>query len=467
MAAPGRPPLTPRVLTYSVVAAGLALTVAVVLLPFARFAYRAPVLHVVLETVEGCIALVVAYLLYGRYLRTGSARALLLTCALVIVAVANLALQALPQALGGDELTAWAPLSVRLLGVTVLAVAAFSPPETRATPTWARAGIGGSTLVVVGTVSAAVLFGDRLPAAVEAVWPGDGVTPVLGGHPLALLAQIVSGVLYAAAAVAFTRQAERESDELQRWLGAGCGLAAVARVNYVLFPSLYSDYVYVGDVLRLGFYLLMLVGAMREVQSYWASQAQAAVLEDRRRLARDLHDGLTQELTYIWSQSQLLAKDPGNMAVVGRLNGAASRAIDEARAAIAALTRTTTGTFVSVLQESVDGLAGRYGARGNVVVEIHEEPSPAQAEAILRIVAEAFRNAVRHGGATALDVRLTGLPLMLSVSDDGGGFALGTAKSVGSGFGLTSMRERAEGLGAVFELRSQIGRGTTGQVIWP
>lgn len=451
-------------LTASVATGALLLTAAVVLLPFARFAYRAPVLHVVLETAEGCIALLVAYLLYGRYRRTGSTRSLMLTYALMVVAVANLALQALPSAVASDAVTSWAPLTVRLTGVCLLTAAAVAPERTRTGPVTARAGLLACGALVVLVLGGALTFGDRLPPAVDpGLDPSSAVGPVLGGHPLALAAQVVSGLLYAVAAIAFTRQAQ--DDELLRWLGAGCALAAVARVNYVLFPSLYSDFVYTGDLLRLGFYLLLLVGAMREVRSYWESLSYAAVLEDRRRLARDLHDGLTQELSYIWTQSRLL---PSDDPVGERINGAAARALDEARTAIAALTRTTTGSFAEVLRETLDGLAGRYGAMAQVDVDERVRPTTEQADAVLRIGAEAFRNAVRHGGASCVHVSLSSAPLLLSIRDDGSGFdRSGPVTTAGGGFGLTSMRERAEGLGASFDLHSQVGRGTTVEVRWP
>jgi signal transduction histidine kinase len=62
-------------------------------------------------------------------------------------------------------------------------------------------------------------------------------------------------------------------------------------------------------------------------------------------------------------------------------------------------------------------------------------------------------------------VALSGDPLRLEVQDDGQGFD--TAASNSGGFGLTSMRERAEGLGAAFRLRSSPGEGTTVRVVWP
>jgi signal transduction histidine kinase len=285
------------------------------------------------------------------------------------------------------------------------------------------------------------------------------------GHPLLLAAHAVGGIAYAVAALAFTHQSARRPDPLVRWLAAACALAAFSRVNYLLFPSLYSDFVYTGDLLRFGFYVLLLVGGAREVQSFWQARAHAAVLEERRRLARDLHDGLTQELAYLWTQSRRLAAHPDDRQAVERIGGAAARALDEARGAIAALTQTTDAGFAAVLEQAADGLASRYDASVAVDVAPDVRVSPEQGDALLRIVAEAFRNAVLHGGARTVTVRVR-MPLSLEVSDDGTGFDAEAARS-SSGFGVTSMRERAEALGASFSLSSGPGHGALVTVRWP
>jgi signal transduction histidine kinase len=272
----------------------------------------------------------------------------------------------------------------------------------------------------------------------------------------------VSCLLYAVAAVSFTRRAGADpSDELVRWLGAGCALAAVARVDYVLFPSLYSDFVHLGDTFRLGFYVCLLVGAAREVRSYWA---RAAVLEDRRRLARDLHDGLTQELTYLYAQAQRLQTHPEDRRTAHQISGAAGRAIDEARHAIGALTRPVDQAFAVVLTQTVEDLGRRYDVQTATAIEDSVVVTPAQAEAVLRITGEALRNAVRHGRARCVTVTLAAEPLELTVEDDGRGFH--PNEVVSRGFGLTSMRERAEGAGATYALTSADGQGTKVRVSW-
>jgi signal transduction histidine kinase len=308
----------------TLVAAGAALLVTglVIAVPSLRFAYRAPALHVVLETAEAVVALVVAYLVGGRFRQNRRLQELLLTCGLLLLAGANLVLSAVPAAVQlaqEQELSRWAPLVVRLLGTLLVAAAALVPADATVPDGRVRPALLVGAACILSLAWLAVTWGDALPPVVDpAVDLTDSRRVVLAGHPAALAAQLASGLLYAVAAAAFTRHARETPDELVRWLGAGCALAAVARVDYLLFPSLYSDFVHLGDVLRLGFYLCLLVGAAREVRSYWA---RAAVLEDRRRLARDLHDGLTQELTYLYAQAQRLQKHPEDRRVVEQSAG--------------------------------------------------------------------------------------------------------------------------------------------------
>ena len=465
VSSPGRLRSAPRQLTGGIAASALGVTLLVLVVPDLRFAYRAPTLHVALETAEAVVALVVAYLVGERFREHRRWQELLLTGGLLVLAAANLLLSALPSAVlldQGDELSRWAPLTVRLIGTGLVTAAALAPesavvPVRRAR----RVAVVGAALVVVLAV-VAVRWGQQLPPVVPAaVDLTDSTRPVFGAHPAALAAQAVTGVLYAAAALFFTRQAGRAPDELLRWLGAGCALAAVARVDYLLFPSLYSEFVHLGDLFRLGFYLCLLVGAAREVRSYWA---RAAVLEDRRRLARDLHDGLTQELTFLYAQAQRLQTHPEDRRIAQQIGGAAGRALDEARHAIGALTRPADQAFGQSLQQAVEDLGRRYDVRTSTAIEQSATVTPEQAEAVLRITGEALRNAVRHGRARCVSVALREEPLVLVIEDDGTGFD--PDQVVSRGFGLTSMRERAEGAGASYALTSKKGEGTKVQVSW-
>src|SRR3954447_12195189 len=311
---------SPAALVGGVTAVAVLVTVAVTALPFVRFAYRAPAVHVMLETANAFIALVVAFIVYGRFTQSRRLQELLLVLAMCTVAIANLVLTALPSAVavGGDEeVSRWAALALRLIGTVLLASAAFVSPRARADRHQGWLVIGAVAAVVVAVSIGSLQLGDILPPTVDPAVPGgDATAPRLVAHQAVLAVHGVGAVLYGAAAVAFTIQATRRRDELLRWVAAGCVLGAFAQVHYLLFPSLYSDYVYTGDLLRFGFYICILVGAAREIRSYWELRTRAAVLEDRRRMARDLHDGLAQELTYISAQTQRLASHPQDVQII-------------------------------------------------------------------------------------------------------------------------------------------------------
>lgn len=466
-----RPPAVRRpaaVLAVRTAVVAAVLTVAVAVLPFVGFAYRAPALHVMLETTNAVVALLVLYLVYGRFSEHGRLQELLLVLALGVVAVANLVLTAVPEALfrGRDEeLSHWAPLTVRLLGTVLLAGAAWTPVRRRVGRRTATL-VTVALLVVVGSAAGAgAVFAEHLPPAVDPLLAGDGSRPSLVAHPLVLATQGLGALLYALAALAFARQADRTGDALVRWVAAGCVLASAARVHYLLFPSLYSDYVYTGDLLRLGFYVFMLVGAAQEITGFWQARSRSAVLEDRRRLARDLHDGVVQELSYIAAQSRRLTAQPGDTVAVARIAAAAGRAVEESRRALAALTRAGDEPFPVMLRQTLDELAGRHDVAVVAALDPEAEADGPMSEALLRIATEAVHNAVRHGKASRVDVRLEAVPLSLTVQDDGTGFDAEASGRPGS-FGLTSMRERAEGIGAVLSVGSAPGEGTTVRVGW-
>jgi signal transduction histidine kinase len=467
----GRPAAT--VIGWTTLLAAVA-TGAIASLPFIHPAYRAPGLHIALETANALIAGLVAFLLYGRFRQTGRLQELLVGLGLATIAVANLFLSALPSAVvmdSGQASSGWAALTVRLLGTFVLGAAALTPAARLVDGRQTRFVVAGLCVLLVVVAVVGVLWGETvLPALGTVVRSGRARGPVLEAQPAVLVAQSAGTLIYALAAVRFARQALGTRDPLFRWLAAGCVLGSFASAHYLFFPTLYSDYVYSGDVFRLGLYLCLLAGGAREIGTYWDLRTRMAVLAARRRVARDLHDGLAQELAFLWSQSQLLSQGarPEEAERIERITGAAGRALDEARRAIASLTRPLDEPFVRVLQQAADDLSSRYDVKIATDLDVAAAIGLDEGEALLRIVAEAVRNAVRHGAASRIDLVMTATPRCLAICDNGRGFFPGRTTSMrAGGFGTTSMRERAEGLGARLEITSAPGNGTTVRVTWP
>jgi signal transduction histidine kinase len=283
----------------------------------------------------------------------------------------------------------------------------------------------------------------------------------LDAHPAVLALQLVTMTLFAVAAAGLVRRAGREHDPFLSRLAAAVVLAAFARLHYFLYPSLYTDLVYSGDAFRLLFHVTVLAAAALEVRGYWRSQIDVAVLEERRRMAHDLHDGLAQELAYIERNLQWL---DGADAIVAGLRGASERALIESRRAIAALAAPQDQPLPATLADAVHDVAARERIRAIVDADDDATATTEEREALVRIACEAVTNAARHGHSDLVRVELrSGGVLTMRISDTGTGFDP-DAVAVAGHFGLVSMRDRTRALGGRFTLTSAPGRGTEVEV---
>jgi signal transduction histidine kinase len=418
------------------------------------------------------VAIVAALLLHGRFSQSHARNDLVLFYAFATFAVSNFVFSALPAAFARaypDGVASWAPVTASVLGAGLLCAAAVTDNAPVPATTRRRLDQLAAAAIAIAVITASVCLSTFGVASANSRFrPGEWSLGVVGDHPELVLQGLVS-VLFFIAGILFTRRAEETRDDLLKWLAAGCIVAGFARLNYFFFPALYSNWIYTGDVLRLAFYLLLFVGATREIASYQRRATQAAVLEERRRMARDLHDGLTQELAYISSQTKRLAaltsEIAGDQVRVDHLVSAAERALDESRRAIAALTKPIDQPLYVALTSEAREVASRVGLEVDLDLDQTIEVDGPTRETLLRIVREAVTNAGRHGEAGRISIRLSnGEGLHLQVTDDGKGFDPGDERL---GFGLHSMQERATALGGEFNLASTPGNGTEIQVVLP
>jgi signal transduction histidine kinase len=462
-----------RLRTYRVplvaVAAGAALTLLTSFAPFVHFAYHSPSAHLVLETTAALVALLAAYLLVGRFRTSRRANDLALIYPLGLFAANNIFVSFIILTSGADPtvLEDWVPALVRVIAAATFAGAAFVPPRTVESPDGAARFVAAASIGTLSLVAVFVtFFAAFLPRSldVSALPPTGEAT--LAGHPLLLSTYAVAGLLFALAAVGFARSATRDSDELMLWFSGGAALAAVASLHYFLSPSRFSDWVYTGDLVRVGFYVLLLLGAAREIERYWEERAKAAVLEERRRLARDLHDGVAQELAFIWRQTRRLASGQ-NGPVLSVLAGSVERALHESRRTVAALRADPTQSLHAALTEAVDAVATRVGTKAIVDVDDDLVVAPEVREQLLRVACEAVANAGRHGRAGVVRVDVFGgeEPRLLVV-DDGVGFDT-LAPPRHASFGLLTMQERAHALGGKLMVTSRPGDGTRVELVLP
>ena len=203
--------LSNPILTAALISA--AATAAVVFVPALRFAYRGPELHIAIETAAALIGLLAAYLVYGRYRRSGQLADFVLCYSLALLACSNLFFATLPAVSSGgsEEFGTWARLCGQLLGSVLFAMAAFAPrrrllldrPQTIAAAL-------SLPLLLVAVASFVAYFASRLPTGVELLpTPEASRRPRLDGNPALLAAQLAGMSLYCFAAVGFARRPER------------------------------------------------------------------------------------------------------------------------------------------------------------------------------------------------------------------------------------------------------------------
>jgi signal transduction histidine kinase len=199
-----------------------------------------------------------------------------------------------------------------------------------------------------------------------------------------------------------------------------------------------------------------------------------AVVEERERIARELHDGLAQVLGYINTQTMAVRKLLG----LGRLedaDGQLESMEEAARAVYADVREAILGLSTSLpapggLEPAIHAYVEHFSRTVPFRIHVHTGTDalavglPANAEIqVMRILQEALSNIRKHANASNVDVTLsaTGSTLTFDVEDDGAGFEPGRSKRAGwPQFGIQSMSERAKAIGGSLEVESRPGAGT-------
>jgi signal transduction histidine kinase len=200
------------------------------------------------------------------------------------------------------------------------------------------------------------------------------------------------------------------------------------------------------------------------------SAKQSAVLEERNRLAGEIHDSLAQCFTGITMQLEvaeeaITEKDDDAFNYVERANDLARFGLAEARRSVLSLqSMTIMGSgLIESLQMLVDrsNIAGRLRCTFRSNLEDDESLPAVVRQDLLRIAQEAISNALRHAKSTAISVNLRSDPqnLILKVKDDGIGIT--TEAETREGFGFASMRARVKKLNGTLDIRTAPCRGTS------
>ncbi len=210
---------------------------------------------------------------------------------------------------------------------------------------------------------------------------------------------------------------------------------------------------------------LAVVNAQRHERS-----RELSIAEERTRLARDLHDSVTQTLFSLSLSAEtaatLAGSQPRLAAELDRLRTLAATAKEELRALVDTLRPADLGP---------DGLATALRRRVELLRRVHDGNiridaaggragvrRPLVDTELFKVATEALSNALQHSGARRVDVSLgaTDTGVRLTVRDDGQGFDPARTGRGGGQLGLTSMRERVDALGGTLHLQSALGKGT-------
>jgi signal transduction histidine kinase len=192
-------------------------------------------------------------------------------------------------------------------------------------------------------------------------------------------------------------------------------------------------------------------------------QQRNAIVAERTRFARDIHDTLAQGFTGIMMQlnaaeQRLPADAPDARAHIEKARELANASLEEARRSVSAL-RISTGSLLDAIERIARKLTADSGVQLDTKLDGQPYSLPEQCEAsLLRIAQEALTNAVRHSGTERIGVELayrTGA-VVLEIGDNGRGMS----GQEPSGFGVDGMRERARQIGGEIKILSDPGRGT-------
>jgi signal transduction histidine kinase len=388
-----------------------------------------------------------AYLFVRRMHRTLALSDVALGSMLTLLPAVSAAAVIMPALLPGtdrpDAITA--PMATGVVASLGLAAAAVLGSRTLRAAR--RADVVYVALVLAGAlmIAGAALLADDAPRTVLTTF------------------HLIAAAGTGAASATFFRGSASGHDPVLPWLGLAAGIIAAAHLTDALLPWSTSDTLSGGTLVGIAAWLALLVGGGRDFEWAHRRDAEDAVLDERRRLARELHDGLAQELAYISTESRRLVGHPGAQ----YLAEAADRALEESRAAILALTQPADEPLELVISVAAQSVGARAGIDVTVAVRPDLDAPDDVRRALLRILREAMSNAARHGRARTVHVSLDGpSPLVMAIADDGTGFDPLAVRRPDS-LGIQCMHERACNLGGRLSVQSTVGQGTTVAVVLP
>ena len=204
-----------------------------------------------------------------------------------------------------------------------------------------------------------------------------------------------------------------------------------------------------------------------QLQEYALKVEDMAAVQERNRIAREIHDSLGHALTTLNIQLQtavkLWTRDPAQaQPFLEQAQRLGTVAMKEVRQSVQALRADAEKPLDRALIELLQEFRQSTGLTVNPQISLYSIVPPEIAKTIYRVVQEAFTNICKHAQATTIDFSLQqkGDRLWLTIHDDGCGFQLDSpTANPNSGFGLHSMRDRVTALGGTFLIETELNAG--------
>jgi signal transduction histidine kinase len=218
----------------------------------------------------------------------------------------------------------------------------------------------------------------------------------------------------------------------------------------------------------LSAFALHLSAAIENAKLYQQS-LESAKWTERRKLAADLHDSVSQRLfsaLLIAKSAGLMVRQGGNAEQTAehldKLQGLIAQSQEEMRALIQTLRPVSDRGFMASLRDRIEPLQLQASTRIHWTVdsEVEKRLTLPKREALLGVIDEALQNVMKHAGArhAYINVALSENSVIATIQDDGCGFDDGTCQK---GLGTSTMYERVHAVGGQLHIRSEVGNGTT------
>jgi signal transduction histidine kinase len=375
--------------------------------------------------------------------------------------------------------------TIARVGSAILLILAASATLNRArrAPRWKVLVQIGPSILALGLILFLNSVEPELPPLVspggfEALKGTGGTVPAM--TPPAIAMQVIIALFYLRGAQLYREVYRLRARRYAGFLSVALVVAGFAQLNWAILPGISQGVVVADDLLRATFSVIILLGidaqsradvralrlANARLQALRSADAERATLEASARLAREVHDGLSQDLWLAKLTQARLAQVPDlpkdAKALTTDIGEAVDRALGGARAVLATM---RTGSDGPTVGDSLERVVEDFGERSGIRTEYTSQgvepalPSRTGAE-LIRIVSEALTNVRKHADATVVRVNAVWgrSTFEVSISDNGRGFDPGSVD--GTTFGIVGMRERAELIGADVEIESRPKDGT-------